>query len=142
MGEKRGTDPIRDDEVLLRRILTSENWYDPQTGKVELFAFRPRKSDVDGLSLARADFGSAAEEAARGRKGKEYWVAILTAADARARNIVIEPDPQPNSPGHARIPSLTYANRKSDASMETQRALAEMVVDVKGPLPGMTEPPK
>ena len=128
-------DPVADDELLYRRIPASQrNRFDPQVSVLPSpMAFRPNENDVTGLSLLRAKY-VAIEDAACGRPGKAYYVAILRAGDLRQAGIDVVPRPVTNSLGHAEIPELTYVNRKSDHAIDCQMRLAqELCLKVKGP---------
>jgi hypothetical protein len=84
MTELPGSDPILDDETLYRRIPESTNWYDPnRTPSLEPEAFRPNRNDESGISVARAKY-TTMQQAALGRVGKQYYVAVLRAGDIRA----------------------------------------------------------
>jgi hypothetical protein len=141
MDAIEGTEPIADDEFLYRRIPASQPWYDLTTEKVDADAFRPTAADVTGLSLGRAKYLSPEGEAAKGRAGKEYRVAILRAADVMRAGIVLAPRPLTGDPGHLEIPTLTYDNRKSESARGTCLVLASAVDHVEGPFPGRTLPP-
>lgn len=136
MGEGCVAEPIGDDELLLRRIPMSMEWYNPQEQVVHEDAFLPTKADHDGLSLMRAKFCTAADLSARGRPGKQYYVAQFRAADIRAQGIELQADPQPDNPGHALLPQMTRNNRKDDETLERARILARLVTKVSGPFWG------
>ena len=130
-----GVEPIADEELLYRRVPTG--WYDPATALLKSEAFAPHKSnDVTGLSVSRAKYKSL-EEAARGRPGKSYYVAVLRAADLRRNGIRFVPRPgvpDGYDPAHAELPDLNSGNRKSDETLERQRLLAEeLCLRVEGP---------
>jgi hypothetical protein len=130
------TEPITDDELLYRRIPAALNLYDPHA-KPHLLpdAFRPNQNDVTGLSVYRAKFKSV-EEAAQGREGKSYYVAVLRTGDLRARGIEVVPRPIAGDPGHAEIPGLTYQNRKTDQALEWKLLLAQQLcLRVDAPFP-------
>ncbi len=136
----RGGEPIEDDELLYRRIPTSTGWYDPDTGILKSEAFGPHKTrDVTGLSLHRTKHKTI-EEAARGRPGESYFVAVLRAGDLRQRGIEIVPRPDlpdgHRDPAHAETPGLNSESRKSSETLERQRVLAEgLTLRVEGPFP-------
>ncbi len=134
MGEGCAAGPIGDDEILFRRIPMSMEWYEPQEQVVHEDAFLPTKADGDGLSLMRAKFCPLEELAARGRPGKQYYVACLRAGDIRAQGIEPKADPQPDDPGHALLPQMTRDNRKDDDTLERARILARLVTEVRGPI--------
>jgi hypothetical protein len=128
------SDPIAEDELLYRRIPAALNLYDPHTAPQLLpDTFRPNQNDDTGLSVYRAKYKTI-EEAARGRKGGGYYVAILRAGDLRIQGIDVVPRPIPGDPGHAEIPGLTYQNRKSDQALEWKVLLAQQLcLRVEGP---------
>lgn len=133
-----GTEPIADDEIFYRRIpaAASPAWYDPTTGRLSDQAFAPHKTeDVTGLSISRAKYKTM-EEAARGRPGKSYYVALLPAGAIRQAGMRIEPRPQTQAgydAGHAELSDLNSANRKETITLERQRVLAELCIRVEGP---------
>jgi hypothetical protein len=74
------------------------------------------------------------DQAAIGRAGKAYFVAILQAGDLRAAGMEVTPRPLPDDPGHAEITSLTYDNRKSKQAIEWRTLLAEQLcLEIQGP---------
>jgi hypothetical protein len=129
-----GTEPIEDDEELYRRIPASTNWYDPDKQPcLSPHAFRPNKNDGTGISIHRAKYKSA-EEAARGRRGKTYFVAVLRAGDLREHGIEVLARPQEGDPGHAEIPCLNYTQRREKKALESKDLLAyELTIRVEGP---------
>ena len=128
-----GAEPIADEEFLYRRVPASTGWYNPESKELKPEAFGPHKiNDATGLSVFRAKYKPIAE-AARGRPGKSYYVAVLHAADLRQEGIKIEPRPLPHDPGHAELPELNSANRKADRTLELQRILVELTLRVEGP---------
>ena len=131
MGVNDGTEPIADEEFLYRRIPASTDWYSTETG-LKPEAFGPLKTDATGLSISRAKYKSI-EEAARGRPGKSYYVAVLRAGDLRQNGIEPAPKPMPDDPGHAELPDLNADNRKTDQTLELQRVLVSLTLRVEGP---------
>ena len=129
-----GTEPITDDELLYRRVPASLNLYEPISEPHLLpDAFRPNANDLTGLSVYRAKYKSL-EQAAQGRVGKEYYVAVLRAGDLRSKGIEVFPRPLEGDPGHAEIPGLTYQNRKEDWALEWKVLLSqELCLRVEGP---------
>lgn len=134
MPNPDGSEPIADDEILYRRIPESTGWYQPKLDKpVARHAFRPNKSDVDGISLWRATYVSI-EQAAQGKPGKRYYVALLEAGELRKYGIDVVPDVEGSLPGHAVIPKLHHEDQKSDAVLEATELLANrLCLGVKGP---------
>lgn len=129
---------IADEELLYRRVPKSTNWYDSETDYLKPEAFAPHKTnDITGLSVTRAKYKSI-EEAAQGRPGKSYYVAVLRAGDLRNNEIAVVPRPdvpEGYDPGHAEIPDLNADNRKEDETLERQRLLARLRLRVEGPFP-------
>ncbi len=126
--------PIGDDELLYRRIqlvhFDEGREHGPHPN-----AFRAGKRDTTGISVFRAEFISP-EEVARNDRGKKYYVAELRAGDLREHGIDVVPKPDTDKLGHAELPSLTYENRKDDASEEARRRLARnLCLKTVGPLP-------
>ena len=59
-----------------------------------------------------------------------------SAGTLRAHGIEVEPDPLPNNPGYALLPSLTYQNRRTPRAKEQQVLIAEVLcLRVEGPFP-------
>lgn len=125
-----GTEPVENDELLYRRV--PEHWYSSASG-FDSQAFAPHKAaDLTGLSISRAKYKSVAD-AAKGKPGKSYYVAILRTSELRKNGIEVVPCPRQGDPGHAELPDLTSANRKDDRTLELQRVLEQITVEVKGP---------
>lgn len=137
MPEPDGTEPIADDELLYRRIPESTGWWDG--GQLDRIAFNPRKDDTTGLSVSRAKY-TTIEQAAQGREGKRYFVAVLRAGDLRAHGISVEPAPLPGDPGHAEITSIRHEKPKSDRTQNQMMLLATaLCLRVEGPFPRSVE---
>ena len=106
MTELPGSDPILDDETLYRRIPASTHWYDPnRTPSLEPEAFRPNRNDESGISVARAKY-TTMHQAALGRVGKQYYVAVLRAGDIRAAGMELAARPLsklPRTISHQRL---------------------------------------
>lgn len=130
-----GYEPVADDETIYRRVPESMGWYVHSTKELNPEAFAPRNDDDTGISVSRAKYKSI-EEAARGRPGKSYYVAVLNAGAIRRAGMTIEPKPDIPAgfdPAHAELPDLNAGNRKSDGTLERKRVLVELCVDVVGP---------
>ncbi len=134
MTELPGSEPVQDDEILYRRTPATTNWYDPsRTPPLEPEAFRPNRNDDTGISLSRAKYKTA-EQAAVGRAGNQYYVAVLRAGDIWAAGMEVAARPLPDDPSHAEIPTLTYDNRKSKQTIEWRALLAEQLcLRIDGP---------
>jgi len=103
MGAADGTEPIDDEELLYRRIPKSQGWYDPALPcPVSPEAFGPQKHDEKGISVWRAKYRTL-KEAAQGRPGKTYYVAVFRAGDLKEKGIEVTPTPHEGGPGHASI---------------------------------------
>ena len=141
MSSPDDSEPVGDDELLYRRIPAALNLYDPQTEPHLLpDAFRPNEHDTTGLSVYRARFKTL-DEAARGREGKQYYVAVLRAGDLRSRGIEVVARPREGDPGHAEIPGLTHQTRKTDQALEWKVILAhQLCLRVEGPFPATSAP--
>lgn len=132
MHVDNGTETIADEERLYRRVPESTGWYDPVTGILDSRAFAPHKTnDATGLSVSRSKHKSI-EEAAKGRPGKTYYVAVLRVSDLRQNGIEVVQTP-PDDPSHAELPNLNANNRKESATLERQRLLTELCLSVEGP---------
>ncbi|HVC94346.1 MAG TPA: hypothetical protein VND64_11685 [Pirellulales bacterium] len=136
MGDSTRDDSIGSDELLFRRILVKEGKVDPRTKQVDPTAFAPRHFDDTGISLGRAAYETAEEEASRGTAKSEYYVAILSVERLRKFGIQVDPKPIPGHLGHAEMPSLTYENRHATEGLTHQ--IRDCVVDVVGPFEGTT----
>lgn len=140
-------DPVADDELLYRRVSASAMppQYDAATGKLSDQAFAPHLTrDISGLSVWRAKLKSL-QEAAQGRSGKSYFVAVLRARDLRNRGIEVVSRPElptgQYDAAHAEFPDLNAANRKDDITLERQRILAEeLCLRVEGPFETPVDP--
>jgi hypothetical protein len=129
-----GNEPVSDDELLYRRIPVSQGWYQPESDTLSPQAFHPREDDVTGLSLSRVRFFVTPADAARGASKRGYWLAVLRAADLRARGMHVVPSPRDGDPGHAEIEDLRYDNRKSDEAEGWKVAMANKLwIEVLGP---------
>jgi hypothetical protein len=141
MSAPHAADSISDQELLFRRIPEATQWYRPDTGFIDPAAFTPNKNDITGLSLGRAAFQSTAQEAAKGRAGKTYYVAVLPVAVAKDAGAIIVPRPLANDPGHAEIVNLTFQRRKTDDSRKLIEVLRAAVIRVEGPFDGQAVVP-
>ena len=132
-----GTEPILDEEELYRRIPVSTSWYDATKDQhPSPKAFRPRASDVSGLSVFRAKYTSG-RDVAQNNRGARYYVAVLRAGDLRMHGIDVIPKPiPPTELGHAELPGLRYDNRGDNEAEGWQVLLAErLCLRIEGPYP-------
>ena len=129
-------EPIADDELLYRRVSVLSGWYDPAADELRAQAFAPhRANDTTGISVWRGKYKSL-EEAARGRPGKSYYVAILNAGEVRQAGIDVVPQPHLPSgydPSHAELPNLNSSNRQATETLERQRVLVSLCRTIEGP---------
>ena len=135
MPVANGTEPISDDELLYRRIPASQNWYNQDQAACPLSpeAFRPQQRDLTGLSVCRAKYKTA-REAAQGRQGKSYYIAVIRAGDIRSQGIQVVARPREGDPGHAELPDMTYEKRHSTEVLEWKTVLAhKLCLRVEGP---------
>lgn len=132
MATADGAEPVADDELLYRRVPAVRHWY--SAGKLSPQAFHPDKErDGDGISLWRAKHKTIGE-AAMGRPGKLYYVAVLRAADLRRHGIEIAPSVEHGVPGHVSIPALNSRSRHSERAQAMEGLLAaELTLQVEGP---------
>lgn len=130
------SEPIADDEVLMRRISKKTGWYTPgQTPPVSPKAFKPGEQDTTGLSFFRRKFRTPESLAAAGRGGP-YLILLIRAGDLRKTGVEVIPKPDPDAgPGHAEVPDLRAETRMQ--SIETQLRIASLTeLKVVGPFPG------
>lgn len=127
MSEDR--DQVEDAESVLRRI--HKIYYN--TGAVtpvQPEAFRPTERDVDGLSVFRERFVSAAHVLADVAEGKRasYFIARLAVRDLRALNFTVVPAPRMDLAGHAVIAELNWTSYQKDKPRlkELQAKLAQL----------------
>lgn len=124
-----GAEPVADDELLFRRIPLV--WY--QNGLLSHQAFAPHKvNDTTGLSVSRAKLTSI-HDAARGRFGRSYFIAVFRAKDLRKHGIEVVPRPLPDDRAHAEFPDLRADNRKAEETLQRQQLLVELCTRVEGP---------
>ena len=117
------TDPIADDEIILRHIPGGTAFQAPGpriTSKN--FELREQLQET-GVSVSRGGVDSAADVMARrGEPQTGSRVAAATAGDIRALGLEIVPDPLDDDPGHAEIRSATA----SLDDLAVRRALAKL----------------
>ncbi len=135
MGEE--IDPIDIAEILYRRIPASQGWYDEATKVLNSAAFHPNRNDETGISIVRGKYKTP-EQAAMGRSGKTYYLAVLKANELAERqiNAVSRPDlPSGETDiSHAELPGLNAGNRRSFEVAGMEEMLAqELTIEVLGP---------
>jgi len=104
-------------------------------------AFSPHSErDVGGLSVTRMKYQTAEEMAAVPRVGKStFWIASLRVSDLERLGLSVVADPLPESAsgparrGHALIPGMKSANRKTDEVLNWKQQLATAVIELHGP---------
>ncbi len=136
MSTEPGSDPIRDDEILFRRL--ARVYYDPEkSDKPSPVGFRPTDEDLTGLSLSRQKYISAKDVAEYGSLGKNYYVAAIKVSELRNYGIDVIQKPIAGNPGHAEVPGLRLENRSTNDAKEWQNMIAEnLCFDILGPYPG------
>lgn len=127
------TDPVNDEESILRRILKDPEYYKPAlpmsvTGE----AFRPNKNDTKGLSLYRCAFVAACTVAEKGKNKKGYAVAELSVRAIREKEMMVEPDALDRNdpdylPGHVAIPQINIIGY---ANADTKKKMKELSVEL------------
>jgi hypothetical protein len=134
-----GHEPIADDELLYRRV--PESYYDAAAGRPLHTAFGPHKTrDTTGLSLARAKYKTAAQAAHCPQVGKAYYIAVLRAADVRRAGMAIEPRPTADDPAHCELSDLRADNYRETVTLERQRKLVELCLEIQGPFVSQAAP--
>jgi hypothetical protein len=110
-----------------------------RAGGIMSEAFAPHKlNDATGLSVVRAKYKSA-EDAAKGRAGKQYYIASLRVGKLREHGIEVVPRPEPDDPGHAELPGLNASNRNDVRTLELQRLLVQLTIEVQEPFGPFSE---
>lgn len=128
-----GTERLDDDELIYRRVLVSHDLFNSETGKLSPEAFRPFKYDETGISVDRAKYRTV-REAAEGRNPQGYFVAVLRVGDIRRAGLEVVPRPMAGNPGHAEIPALNYADRRTVETQQRKLLLArKLTLRVEGP---------
>jgi len=126
-------DPISDEEIVYRRIPAT--WYPDQTRVINDQAFAPHKhNDHDGLSVSRAKFNDPEDATKRVASGKKFFLARLSVHDLKKIGLSVIPAPLDNDPGHAVIPEINASNRGEKLTLERQRQLVQLCMDVIGPI--------
>lgn len=128
---------IDDEEILLRRIPTSENYWNPGDNlPLAKEAYHPRDYDEEGISLSRKKFIDNLNAFCENDRGSTYFVGKLRVEDVRELGIKIEPDPLKNAPGHVIFPELNYEDRYETKQKEWKVKLAhQLTFDITGPHP-------
>jgi hypothetical protein len=106
-------DAVEASEYILRRI-HKDHYNASLPAPVLRLAFQPSKADVDGLSVFRERFITAAELARLGRTPGAYYVARLLVAALHDLGLTIIPAPVIGLPGHAIIPELNFSAYRQD----------------------------
>lgn len=128
---------IRDDELLMRRILYKNKQYDPRLMPPILAeAFHPRKSDHDGLSMSRrhsetcpnfltAEQMKSACAVKSSRDRRECGVCALGVESVRAIGLTVVSSPTAVDPGHVHIEQINYEDFEGiDATDESFARIA------------------
>ena len=130
------SDPVGDDEFLLRAIPNSVNYIKQsmQAWRIDPYAFRPNKNrDPDGMSFFREDFVSRRKVSKACRHPDGARVARLRAKDVRALDVTIKPDPRDDElPGHVIIPEMNFAASKDQARRRKIQDLEQKLAALAG----------
>jgi hypothetical protein len=125
---------LPDDAIVYRRIPAANGWVSAD-GKVDFAAFLPNNGDGDGLSLSCC--ATAAEAAATGKSGKQFYAVRLSVADLKAKGLRIVGD----SPDHAVIDGWTTPTRKNKNVRDLAMWMTSVCGPAEGPFDGQWTPP-
>lgn len=114
------TDPIENDEGILRRVSTKV-WAADASALPPVRCFYPQTpipksghpGDIDGLSVSRERI-TPAEQLSHGPLGKRYHVAQVKADVIRGAGVAIRPDPKDEDRGHCLLPEINIVAYQSD----------------------------
>lgn len=138
-----GTEPVDQNERIYRRVHAGTGYYKPDK-PLSPKAFKPLSQDTDGISVTRARYVNAPQDAAAlGTVGKSYYVLEQRAGDLMGVGLTIKPSPQaPDDVGHAVIPELNISKGENDPTLlETMERAKNVSFIVHGPFPGTKPPP-
>ncbi|MCG3129546.1 MAG: hypothetical protein FLDDKLPJ_00279 [Phycisphaerae bacterium] len=150
MAAQDASDPVADDEIVLKHVTERSGWYDPaRDPSLSWVAFRPNKDDVSGMSVWRAKYKTA-EDVARlaarwsNRKDQKYYVLSLRVGDLRRIGIQVSftHDEGKGETGHASLTTLntaTYDSEKNRIREMAERVCKELVLRVDGPFGSFEE---
>jgi hypothetical protein len=93
--------------------------------KIDPYAFEPRKSDVDGISLFREDFTTREKLSRASKYPAGVHVVRIAAQQLFDLSVDIETKPIPDQPGHVVLPALRYVE-KAQLSRDQRRARADL----------------
>ena len=105
-----GTEPIADDELLYRRVPVSTGWCFSEGKPLGSSVHRAQLHDPTGLSVSRDKYCSS-QQAARGRAGKSYYLAVLRASESQAKGMRLYHASAARRSGARRVAGLEF--RKS-----------------------------
>lgn len=116
------TDPVADDEVVLRHVPGGPTWQAPPAGRVTSLNFRPRPGE-SGISVSREALTAAADLMTRlGDPNTGSRIAAVSVGDLRALGLDVVPAPIDSDPGHAEIRSAAADLN----NQEVRRRLAKL----------------
>jgi hypothetical protein len=95
----------------LRSVPNAGEYYDSENG-VHDFAFQPRKSDDDGLSLYRLDFVTPKYLAQHNQCRAGVYYVFVRSRDLLDLGLSLKPAPDA-LPGHVLVPQMDYASYKA-----------------------------
>jgi hypothetical protein len=116
------TDPVADDELILRHIPGGPSWQAPPDDRISSFNFLLRPGET-GISVSRALLTQPAQMMARlGDPASGSKIAVARAGDIRLLGLEVVPVSLDDDPGHAEIrPASASPTAKS-----VRRKLAEL----------------
>ncbi len=116
------TDPVADDEVVLRHIPGGPTWQSPPSGRASSLNFRLRAGE-GGISVSRVALTTAVDVMARlGDPNSGSRIAAATVAEIRALGLDVAPAPIDTDSGHAEIRSASADLNEQ----EVRRRLAKL----------------
>jgi hypothetical protein len=125
---KDEADPVSPDEIVVRLIWS--DYYRPKMSEiVRAGAFRPKKNEMDGISVFRAACLNDPRDALAvidPAKRDKYAIALLSVSELAALGLTVQPARIDALPGHAVVPELNIATQADDStkSEDLQKALA------------------
>ena len=121
------TDPVADDEVVLRHIPGGPTWQAPPSGRASSLNFRLRAGE-GGISVSRAALTTTADVMARlGDLNSGSRIAAATVADIRALGLDVVPAPIDADPGHAEIRAASADLNEQDVRRRLAKLLKYVV---------------
>jgi len=129
-----GTEAVRPEETILRRVLES-NMEGARRDRISPRAFKPRaEKDKDGLSCFREKYHDPASVACAPPDFVRPRFARLRVRELFELKLSVRADPfEPNGVGHCLIPELTSLNRSESWAGDLHVRLAHELSECLGP---------